>query len=202
MVLILKGDGRDFQVFGLLKVLWKTLTGILNLCFTSVIQFHDVFHCFWANRGTGTTTLEKKLIQQLTSMREAVLYEIFMDLQKAYNNLERDRCLEILAAYGVGPRVIWFIWMYWGGLIMLARVEGYYALPFQVIPQCDTSIPPIPHDLQHGSGSHHPSLGDSGSENGGGRRGTRNINTGPCGVFLRRRWTRRVNSTEEAADGV
>ena len=39
-------------------------------------------------------------------MREAVLFKVFMDTQKAYDALDRDMCLGIMAAYGVGPRTI------------------------------------------------------------------------------------------------
>ena len=39
-------------------------------------------------------------------MRETVLYYIFLDLRKVYDDLERNRCLDILAGYGVGPRKI------------------------------------------------------------------------------------------------
>ena len=38
-----------------------------------------------AGRGTGTATLEAKLLQQLAAMREEVLYVIFLDLTKAYD---------------------------------------------------------------------------------------------------------------------
>ena len=61
-------------------------------------------HGFRVDRGTGTATLEAKLLQKLATMREEVLYVIFIDLQKAYDALDRDRCLEILEGYGVGPR--------------------------------------------------------------------------------------------------
>ena len=54
-------------------------------------------------RGTGTATLEAKLLQQLAAMREEVLYVIFLDLTKAYDALDRSRCLDILEDYGVGP---------------------------------------------------------------------------------------------------
>ena len=37
-------------------------------------------------------------------MSEEVLYVIFLDLTKAYNALDRSRCLEILEGYGVGTR--------------------------------------------------------------------------------------------------
>ena len=38
---------------------------------------------------------------------------IFMDLHKAYDALDRDRCLEILEVYAVGPQVCRIFWTYW-----------------------------------------------------------------------------------------
>ena len=78
-----------------------------------------------------TSALETKLLQQLMAMREAILYELFLDLQKAYDALYQDRCLNILAAYGVGPRVFQILRAYWGQLTMVARDEGYYGTPFK-----------------------------------------------------------------------
>ena len=37
------------------------------------------------------------------ALREEVLYVIFLDLHKAYDALDRSRCLDILEGYGVGP---------------------------------------------------------------------------------------------------
>ena len=54
----------------------------------------------------GTATIEDHLLQQLTSMRKEVLFEILLDLQKVHDSLYHDRCIEIFAAYGVGPRAI------------------------------------------------------------------------------------------------
>ena len=83
--------------------MWKVVAVILNRRFTSSITFHDFLHGFRAGRGTGTATLEAKLLQQLAAMREEVLYVIFLYLTKAYDALNRSRFLDILEGYGVGP---------------------------------------------------------------------------------------------------
>ena len=64
-------------------------------------------------------------------MRDAFLFEVFLDLQKLYDALDWDRCLEIIAAYGVIPRSLWILRTYWGCLTMVARAGGYYGLPFK-----------------------------------------------------------------------
>ena len=46
-------------------------------------------------------------------------------MNKAYDALERDRCLDILAAYIVGPRDIHLLRRYWDQLMMVARDGGY-----------------------------------------------------------------------------
>ena len=111
--------------------MWEVVTVIINRRFTSSITYHDALHGFWAGRGTGTATLEAKLLQQLAAMREEVLYVIFQDLTKAYDDLERSRCLEILEGYGVGPSARRLLTTYWRRLTMVARAGGYYGKAFK-----------------------------------------------------------------------
>ena len=68
MVLIPKGGG-DYYVIGLVEVVWKVVTVILNFCLATSIDFHVFLHGFWAGLCTGTTSLEAKLLQQLMAMR-------------------------------------------------------------------------------------------------------------------------------------
>ena len=49
--------------------------GILNRRLSSEMQYHDTLHGFRTGRGIGTASLEAKLIQQLTAMREEFLCE-------------------------------------------------------------------------------------------------------------------------------
>ena len=60
------------------------------------------------------------------------MYEIFLDLHKAYNALDRSRYLEILEGCGVGPQARRFLQTYWMILMVVARVGGYYGTTFEV----------------------------------------------------------------------
>ena len=76
IVLIQKGNG-EYQGIGIVEVLWKTVTGIPNFRLMAVIQFYETLHGLRMGRGTGTTNLESKLLQQMMDTREEFLYETF-----------------------------------------------------------------------------------------------------------------------------
>ena len=109
VVLIPKGR-KEYRGIGLVEVMWKVEAAILHRRLTTAITYHDFLHDFRAGRGTGTATLEAKLLQHLAAMREEVLYVISLDLTKAYEALDRSRILEILEGYGVGPRARRLLW--------------------------------------------------------------------------------------------
>ena len=123
MVLIPKGK-KDYRGIDLVEAMWRVVAAILNRRLTASITYHDFLHGFWAGRGTGTTTLEAKLLQQLLALREKVLYVTFLDLYKAYDALDRSRCLAILEGYGVGPKARKILQTYWHRLTMVARARS------------------------------------------------------------------------------
>ena len=92
VVLIPKGK-KEYRGIELVEVTWKVVKVILHRQLTTAITFHDALHRFREGRGTGTATLEAKLLQQLAAMREEVLYVIFLDLTKVYDALDRSRSL-------------------------------------------------------------------------------------------------------------
>ena len=114
-----------------MEVMWKVVAAIINRRFTASIAYHDFLCGFRAGRGTGIATLEAKLLQQLGALGEEVLYVIFLDLHKAYDALDRSRCLEILEGYGVGPQDRNLLKTYWLCLTMVARAGGYYGTAFR-----------------------------------------------------------------------
>ena len=72
VVLIPKGK-KYYRCIVLMEVMWKVVAAILNRRFTASITYHHALHGFRAGRGTGTATLEAKLLQQLAALREEVL---------------------------------------------------------------------------------------------------------------------------------
>ena len=129
-VLISKG-GKDYYEIGLIEVMWKVVAEILNHWLTASIIFHVFLHIFRSGCGTGTATLKVKLFQQLAALREEILYVIFLDLHKAYDALDRYRCLEILKGYFMVPQACRLLQTYWRRLTMVARAGGYYRAAFK-----------------------------------------------------------------------
>ena len=74
--------------------------------------------------------MEVKLQQQLAWVDQEPLYQIYLDLRKAYDALDRGRCLEILAGYSVGPNLLCLQKKFWDDAKMVCRVGGNYGLPF------------------------------------------------------------------------
>ena len=67
----------------------KTVSGVINCHIGAVINYYDILHGLQVVRVTGIASLEANLLQHLVMMRDGVLYEVFMELQKSYYSLDR-----------------------------------------------------------------------------------------------------------------
>ncbi len=104
IVLLLKSGG-NFWGIGLLDPFWKVVEKIM-VCQSGTIEFHPCLHGGLPKRGTGTATIEAKLVQQLAWMKQETLYQVFVYLRKAYDHLDQEQCLAIMTGYGVGPKLL------------------------------------------------------------------------------------------------
>jgi hypothetical protein len=77
------------------------------------IEFHPCLHGGLPKRGTGMATIEAKLAQQLAWMEQEPLYQVFVDLRKAYDHLDREWCPAIMTGYGVGPKLLRLQTKFW-----------------------------------------------------------------------------------------
>ena len=151
LVLTPKGGG-EYHSIGTMEVVRKAVAVILNCQFTTSTTYHNSLHGFQADRGLGTVNLEVKLIQKVTAMRKEVLYVIFMDMHKAYDALDRSRCLDILEGYGMGPRALRLFRRYWDRLRMVVRGgRGGLRRILPRIERRDTGGLTVAHHIQCGN---------------------------------------------------
>ena len=78
----------------------------------------------------GTAIMEVKLHQQLAWVDQVPLYQIYLDLKKAYDALDWTRCLKILAGYEVGPNLIRLQKKFWSNAKLVCRAGGNFGEPF------------------------------------------------------------------------
>jgi hypothetical protein len=131
-VLIPKGGG-DYHGIGLLEPIWKVIERIINH-WLDTFNLHDSLHGCRNKCGTGTTIIEAKLAQQLLYLKLKPFYGVFLDLQKAFDAMDRERCILILEGYGAGPWLVCLVRTYWRDAIMVCWASGYYGTPFKAGP--------------------------------------------------------------------
>ena len=68
--------------------------------------------------------------QQITACEQVPFYGIFLDLRKAFDAMDRGRCLQILEGAGVGPKALRLIRTFWDKAILVCRASGYHGSPF------------------------------------------------------------------------
>jgi hypothetical protein len=66
--------------------MWKVVEKIM-VAQMSCLKLHDCLHGGLPRQGTGTAIMEVKLHQQLAWVDQAPLYQIYLDLKKAYTPL-------------------------------------------------------------------------------------------------------------------
>jgi Reverse transcriptase (RNA-dependent DNA polymerase) len=128
LVLIPKSDG-GVRGIGLLESVWKVISMIIKERMSRTIQYDDMLHGFRPGRGTGTAILEAKLRLDKSLQQGKTLSQVFLDLSKAYDTLDRDRTIQLLQAYGVGPRSLRILENFWENLQLVPKQGGYYGRP-------------------------------------------------------------------------
>ena len=94
MILPPKGKG-DCWGIGMVEVIFKMITTIINTLLRTAISLHDAMYGFSQGRGVATYTLEDKMEQRMTGIFHGPLLKVFFDAKKAYKSLDQTQCTEI-----------------------------------------------------------------------------------------------------------
>jgi hypothetical protein len=102
-----KKEQGKFCGITLLAVMYYKLWGmIIYMRASAVIKFHPGIHVFCHHHGTDTAILETTLEMQMADMQSVPYFQIFLDLAKAFDSIDRDRMSDLLAGYGFAPNMI------------------------------------------------------------------------------------------------
>ena len=112
LVLIPKGNTCTRSI-GLLETLWKVVDAIIDTRLRSSIHFYYVLHRFRAGRGVETATMELKLFQELSRIKQDPFFLVFINLRKSYNTLDRGRLIRNLEGYGAVPHMCDLLATFW-----------------------------------------------------------------------------------------
>ena len=58
------------------------------------------------------------------------LFQVFLDVQKVYDSLDRGRCMEIMRRYGMGQRIAHLIAHHWENLMFILKAKRFLGTPF------------------------------------------------------------------------
>ena len=146
LVIIPKDDKGGVRGIGLLETIHKLVSQIINIRMASAVSFDKDVHGFRKRRGTYTAIGERKLRMQMAVCASTTIYQVYLDLRKAYDSIDRQRVLLILEKYKVGPNLRRYIAKIWEGQKYFLRQAGFYSEAVHVRRGCtqgDTNSPII-----------------------------------------------------------
>ena len=136
LVIIPKDDKGGVRGIGLLESIHKVVSQIINIRMGDTINFCEEVHGFRRKRGCHTAIGETKLKMQIAACQSDTLYQIYLDLRKAYDSIARNRVLKLLEKYGVGPNIRNYIHDIWDKQIFILRQAEFYSDPIEVDRGC------------------------------------------------------------------
>ena len=125
-LVILPKPSGGVRGIGLLDPIWKVISSIIDFRVKTSVQWDKSLHGFLPNRSTGTAILNTRLRSDLATARLRPYHRVYIDLEKAYDCVDRKVLLRLLEDYGVGPKVRGIIASQWAAQQYVTKQAGFY----------------------------------------------------------------------------
>jgi hypothetical protein len=129
IIMLIPKGGADHQGIRLLKPIWKVCKCVMDLRLNA-FNLHDLLHGCCNKGGTRTVGIGKIGPTASSLGAQAPFCGVFLDLKKAFNSMDRERCLLTLEGYGVGSRMIRLIWNFRHNTVLVCRALANYGSLF------------------------------------------------------------------------
>ena len=126
LVLIPKQEATKYRGIALLEALYKLCSSVINWRIVWNADWHDGVHGFCRRRGCTMAIIEAKFLAQKAQSEGKLLYQVFLDLTKAYNTVARDCLFLLLEDYGLGPRWRAVLQATWTDSVLVPKKGGRY----------------------------------------------------------------------------
>ena len=72
-------------------MVWNVFAMVANFSLKRSVTLHDELYRFRAGMGMGNETSEAKLAHKFTGITHHLLFQYYLDVQKAYDSIDRGR---------------------------------------------------------------------------------------------------------------
>ena len=76
--------------------------------------------------------MEANMAQQLAGRAHEPLFRVFIDVRKAYDSVDRERCMEILRGYGLRSKLQMLLQWYWDAHKVVPKYGKFFGRPFHM----------------------------------------------------------------------
>ena len=102
----------------------------MNKKLWDAITLHKNLHGYREGRRVRMATMEEKLDQKLAGIVHEPLFQVILDVLKAYYYLDRGIFIKILRGYGLGNNLQMLLQWYWDKQKVVPKARNCFGRPF------------------------------------------------------------------------